>query len=410
METSHDLFVESFAARQASLRIALVTETFPPEINGVAMTLGRILDGLLARGHSVQVIRPRQSGENAVLPREGLEQVLSYGVALPAYRDLQFGLPARNRLTKLWSEQRPDIVHVATEGPLGWSAVTAARKLQLPITSSFHTNFRNYSPHYGIGMLKVPINAYLRKLHSRTLATMVPTLENLQELKRRGYSNLTLLSRGVSSDLFNPDRRSQALRDSWGVKPEDTVVLSVGRLAKEKNLGLVLSAFRSIQARLPSAKLVIVGDGPLRKSLEASYPQARFAGARMNEDLATHYASGDLFLFPSVTETYGNVVLEALASGLAVVSYACAAAKEIIANGDNGVLVVTHDEPAFVDACVALAIDAPKQVRLRAAAPTSVSHLSWDDVFDSFVATLTKVLVCHGRQFAATNTVAPKIA
>ena len=386
------------------MRIAIVTETFPPEVNGVAMTLGRIVDGLLQRGHAVQVVRPRQAKEGGPASRAGLDEVLSRGVPVPAYGELRFGLPAKNRLVKLWSDKRPDIVHVVTEGPLGWSAVAAARSLQLPITSSFHTNFQSYSQHYGIGLFKKPIEGYLKKLHNRTHATLVPTRALMEELQSRGYNNVTLMSRGVATEQFRPDKRSQELRTSWGVEPGTLIAMHVGRLAKEKNIALVISAFRAIQVRVPGAKLVFVGDGPLRKQAEMSCPEAIFCGVRKGEDLARHYASGDLFLFPSLTKTFGNVVPEALASGLAVLSYAHAAAKELITDGANGVLVGTTDELDFVDAAVALALDPAKLERIRHAAPASVAHVGWDSVFDGFVETLSGVLERHGRQFSTMAT------
>jgi glycosyltransferase involved in cell wall biosynthesis len=398
---TEDLLVDSYAARASSLRIAIVTETFPPEVNGVAMTLGRIVEGLLQRGHAVQVVRPRQLREDNARNRDGLDEVLSQGIPLPSYGDLRFGLPSKNRLTKLWTERRPDIVHVVTEGPLGWSAVAAARKLQLPVTSSFHTNFHTYTQAYGIGFFKKPIEGYLRKLHNRTQATMVPTKAMIQELQQRGYNNVTLLSRGVATDVFSPGKRSLALRESWGVSPDDLVILLVGRLAKEKNVGLVISAFRAIRLLLPRAKLVFVGDGPLRRQLADTCPEAIFAGVRKGEELAAHYASADVFLFPSLTETFGNVVPEALASGLAVLSYANAAALELISSGHNGVLVPNGEELDFIDASVKLALDQAKQQRLRQAAPASVAHLGWDAIYDSFVETLSGVLDRHGRPFVA---------
>jgi glycosyltransferase involved in cell wall biosynthesis len=408
VKTSDDLLIESFASRHASMRIAVVTETFPPEVNGVAMTLGRIVEGLLQRGHALQVVRPRQGRESAD-PREGLDQVLSHGIPLPTYGELRFGLPSKSRLIKLWSERRPDIVHVATEGPLGWSAVAAARKLHLPLTSSFHTNFHSYSQHYGIGLLKSPIESYLRKLHNRTQATMVPTRAMVQELKGRGYQNVTLVSRGVAIELFKPERRSMALRESWGALPDDPVVILVGRLAKEKNVGLVVAAFRAIQAKNPRAKLVLVGDGPLRKSLEEICPEAIFAGVRKHEDLATHYASGDLFLFPSMTETFGNVVPEALASGLALVSYANAAAQELVIPEYNGVLVPNGDEVAFVNAAVALALDTARQQQMREVGPRSVAYLAWSAVCDSFEAVMRDVQLRHGQAFGALDDAVPGV-
>ena len=400
MNTHDEILVESYASQPSSLRIAIVTETFPPEVNGVAMTLGRIVEGLLQRGHAVQVVRPRQGKEGNASPRHGLDEVLSKGVPLPTYGELRFGLPAKNRLTALWGKKRPDIVHVVTEGPLGWSAVAAARKLRLPVTSSFHTNFQSYSQHYGIGLLKSPIESYLRKMHNRTQATMVPTRAMVQEQQTRGYHNVTLLSRGVATDQFNPGHRSNALRAQWGVQGDDLVVLLVGRLAKEKNVGLVVSAYRAIQARTPRAKLVLVGDGPLRKALEEACPEAQFSGNRKGAELSAHYASADLFLFASVTETFGNVVTEAMASGLAVVSYDRAAAKEMIVSGENGLLVPTGDDIAFVNACVNLAGDALRIDQYRTRAVASVAGRSWDRIYDTFVQTLRHVLAVHGHQFA----------
>ena len=253
MKNPDDIHIEPSVAQLSSLRIAIVTETFPPEVNGVAMTLGRIVKGLVQRGHSVQLVRPRQSSDTHISTLEGVEEVLTKGIQIPTYKDLRLGLPTIGCLSKLWTEKRPDIVHVATEGPLGWSGVTAARKLQLPVTSSFHTNFHNYSQHYGIGLFRNIIDNYLRKLHNLTDATMVPTKAMMQELQERGYNNVTLLSRGVATDLFSPAKRSQALRESWGASPDNVVVLHVGRLAKEKNIDLVIASFQAIKLRLPSA-------------------------------------------------------------------------------------------------------------------------------------------------------------
>ncbi len=404
-----EILVESFPARPASLRIAIVTETFPPEVNGVAMTLGRIVDGLLRRGHSVQMVRPRQGQETPMPSRNGLDEVLAKGVPIPAYGDLRFGLPSQARLVKLWQAQRPDIVHVATEGPLGWSAVSTARKLRLPVTSSFHTNFQSYSMHYGMGLLKSPIDSYLRKLHNRTLATLVPTKALAQDLQRRGYANVQLMSRGVAIEQFSPAKRSPSLRASWGVATDDLVVLLVGRLAKEKNIGLLIAAFRAILVHCPTAKLVFVGDGPMRRQLEESVPQALFAGIRQGEDLARHYASADLFLFPSLTETFGNVVPEALASGLALTAFASAAAVELVRPGHNGLLVAPGDDMAFVSASLELATKADLRATLRTAAPASVAHLHWDSIHDTFIDTLRGVLERERRNTAAAARPTPAI-
>ena len=385
----------SFVASGASLRVALVTETFAPEVNGVAMTLGNLVKGLLQRGHTVQIVRPRQASDGASTVRAGLNEVLAKGIPIPNYPDLRFGLLSKNRLIQMWRRKRPDIVHVATEGPLGWCAVAAARQLQLPVSSSFHTNFHQYSAHYGMGLLKLSIEAYLRYFHNRTMVTLAPTLAVAQTLKDSGYRNVSILSRGVAIEQFTPTLRSKALRDGWGAKGSDVVVLYVGRLAKEKNAGVVLSAFAAIQARLPSAKMVFVGDGPLRLALQAACPQAIFTGIKTGTELATHYASSDLFLFPSLTETFGNVVPEALASGMAVVSYACAAAANLIRHNHSGALVTPGDEVDFINTAVALAIDDDRRNRLRQQAASSVAHMSWSAVTDGLVSTLRAVIDRH---------------
>jgi len=397
---SDDTLIEPNVAPASSLRIAIVTETFPPEVNGVAMTLGRIVKGLVQRGHSVQLVRPRQASDGESATFEGVDVVLTRGIQIPTYKDLRLGLPTLGCLSKLWTERRPDIVHVATEGPLGWSGVGAARKLRLPVTSSFHTNFHNYSQHYGIGLFRNIIDNYLRKLHNLTDATMVPTKAMMQELQERAYANVMILSRGVDTDLFSPGKRSQALRESWGAGPDDVVVLHVGRLAKEKNISLVIASFQAIKLRLPSAKLVIVGDGPLRLQLENTCPEAIFAGVRKNEGLAAHYASGDIFLFSSLTETFGNVVPEALASGLAVLSYDNAAAKELITTGQNGVLVPPGDEVEFISASADLATNTHKQREVRQGAAASVAHLGWEAVHNNFAETLYSAIGKHDRQFS----------
>ena len=398
MNSQVDTNIEASSPNPTSLQIALVTETYPPEVNGVAMTMGHLVAGLIQRGHTVQIVRPRQGTEDNLHAREGLNEVLAKGIPIPNYPELRFGMPSENRLVKLWRQNRPDLVHVATEGPLGWSSVAAARKLELPVTSSFHTNFDNYSQHYGIGLLKTPIEAYLRKLHNRTMATLVPTKAMARTLQNRGYRNVSVLSRGVDIEQFTPVQRSPALRAAWGSNESDVVALYVGRLAREKNVGVVLTAFSAIQSRLPSAKLVFVGDGPLRTTLQEACPQAIFAGIRTGRELAAYYASSDLFLFPSLTETFGNVVPEALASGLTVLSYANAAAANLITQDHNGVLVAPDEELQFVNAAVALATDRARMQFIRQHAAPSVAHLSWSAVYDSFVQTLYSVIERHEGQ------------
>lgn len=376
-----------------TLRIALVTETYAPEVNGVAMTLSRMVQGLLARGHQIQIIRPRQSRNDDADQSPNHEEVLVRGAAIPGYDGLHFGLPARARLHRLWSRQRPDAVHVATEGPLGWSAVSAARRLGIPVTSDFHTNFDHYSGHYGVGWLRRPVAAYLQQFHNRTAATFVPTRELSSALAARGYRKVEVIARGVDTAHFNPSRRSAELRATWGLGESGLAVIWVGRLAPEKNIPLVLAAFEKIRLTNQDARLIIVGDGPLRKSLQARHPDYVFAGMRVGEDLAAHYASGDLFLFSSLSETYGNVTLEAMASGLCVVAYDYAAAAEVITGDHTGLLVPPGDERAFVAQSLRAAESVEMRRRLGSAARARSESLDWECIFDRFERALQRVIL-----------------
>jgi glycosyltransferase involved in cell wall biosynthesis len=271
-------------------------------------------------------------------------------------------------------------VHIATEGPLGWSALQAARRLRLPVTSDFRTNFHAYSQHYGVGWLKTPIVAYLRKFHNLTRCTMVPTQTLRAELQAIGFRNVSVVARGVDTQRFNPVRRSAELRHSWGASDSTLVMVAVGRLALEKNLGVVLQAHEAMRAQNPDVKLVFVGDGPQRGALQQRCPDAIFAGMRRDEDLAAHYASADLFAFASLTETFGNVTIEALASGLPVLAFDTAAAGDWVRNGHNGWLLPVDDEPAFARQAALLARE-PAMVRAAASqARAQVAALDWQHI------------------------------
>ncbi|MHB0973078.1 MAG: glycosyltransferase family 4 protein [Thiobacillus sp.] len=382
---------ETLPAMRPQLRIAVVTETYPPEVNGVAMTLGRLVDGLQVRNHQVQLIRPRQHDNDQPQPTATFTEHLQRGIALPRYEGLKMGLPAKAALTRLWTRHRPDVVQIATEGPLGWSALAAANKLQLPVASDFHTNFHSYSHHYGLGLLRRAIVAYLRKFHNKAAVTLVPTEGIRRELLAHGYENIEIIGRGVDTRLFHPGRRDLALRTRWGVGENETAVLYVGRLAAEKNLALVFRAFDAMREAQPAARLVLVGDGPERAGWQARRPDAIFCGTQTGEALAAHYASSDVFLFPSLTETWGNVTIEAMASGLAVVAYDCAAAEEVIRHGENGLKAPPEDEAAFIAQAVSLAPDAARQHRLGAAAAARAAQLSWDAIIDGFERVLLRL-------------------
>ena len=372
-------------APRRSLRIAVVTETWPPEVNGVATTIAQFVSGLVGRGHTVQLVRPRQAGDealdDAIPDRDALqEQVLVGGLPIPRYPHLKLGLPSGRELARRWTQRRPDLVHLVTEGPLGWSALHAARRLRLPISSDFRTNFHAYSRHYGIGWLERPIVGALRHFHNRTLCTMVPTEALRRDLTAQGFERLRVVARGVDTALFDPRKRSEELRRSWGAGPTTPVLVHVGRLAREKNLGVLLSAYDTMRQVRPELRLVLVGDGPARAEIAARCPQAVMAGLRGGEALAAYYASADMFLFPSLTETYGNVTPEAMASGLPVLAYDYAAASQLIEHRRNGLLAAFDNEAAFVRAALRLVADPAGAAAMGRAARASAEAQSWERV------------------------------
>jgi glycosyltransferase involved in cell wall biosynthesis len=393
---SEGLVVDNFPAAQRSLRIAFVSETYPPEVNGVAMTVARIVDGMQARNHDVQLIRPRQDRVDAAATHGRYDEVLMRGLPIPRYPNLRMGVPSKRALVQLWARHRPDVVHIATEGALGWSAMQAALHLKLPVCSDFRTNFHAYSSHYGLGWLRKPIMAYLRKFHNLGGCTMVPTEALRHELQAEGFRNVVVVTRGVDTRQFHPARRDGSLRRQWGLAPDDLLVAHVGRLAQEKNLGTLLAAFEAVLKAHPGARLLLVGDGPQRAELLSRCPGALFAGQRHGDDLAAHYASADMFLFPSLTETFGNVTAEAMASGLPLVAFDYAAAGQLVDHGVNGMLAPPGDEAAFVAAACWLAANPAARHGMGEAAHESARKLDWGGVVATFEKVLTGVIGTTG--------------
>jgi len=383
--------MEDLEVRSRPLDVAVVTETFPPEVNGVARTVGILVDGLIARGHRVQLIRPRQSRHDQPITRPRLETLLRPGFPIPGYRGLRMGLPAKRALLRAWRLRRPHVLQVVTEGPLGSSAVAAAKALEIPVCSEFHTNFHTYSRHYGLGLLARPVAAHLRRLHNRAEVTLVPTAELASELSAAGYERVRVVGRGVDTNLFHPGRRSDDLRRTWGAAPDDTVALYVGRLGPEKNLRLFVQAAEAMRALDPALKVVVVGDGPAGRALRASRRDFVFCGMRAGTELAEHYASGDVFVFPSLTETFGNVTTEAMASRLAVVAYDYAAARQCIRHGESGLLAPCGDDLCFVRLTASLAADRSLRERLRTGARSVARTLSWERVTDDLEAVLSEL-------------------
>jgi len=379
------------------VQITVVTETYPPEVNGVASTLSRLVVGLGHRAHHVTIVRPRQGGEPLRGPRihnatEGLEQCLVPGWPIPFYNSLRVGSPAGGMLRKRWKEHRPDVVHIATEGPLGYSALKTALAMRIPVTSSFHTNFHQYGGHYGMKFGRDFAVSYLRWFHNQAGCTLVPTTEMQSQLARLRFERLATLSRGVDARLFSPLRRSDDLRRAWGVAADDPVAIHVGRLAAEKNLYLAVEAYQAMRLINPRTRFVLVGDGPLRARLQEKYPDFIYAGTRRGEELGAYYASADVFIFASITETFGNVVTEALSSGLVVIGYDYAAMRQHVREGFNGFSAKFDDKAAFLQMARDVMNRRAEWPAVRTAARATAQTISWDAVVAQFEATLTSAV------------------
>jgi glycosyltransferase involved in cell wall biosynthesis len=390
-------------------RIAVVTETYPPDINGVARTLSRVVQGLREHDHDVMLVRARGPADTAYRTGSSGTEFLVRGIPIPMYPALRMGSPAGRLLGRIWSECRPDLVHVASEGPLGWSAVRTARRLKIPATSDFRTNFHAYSRFYGVGWLQSAVLAYHRRFHNATARTMVPTAQLRDDLAASGFERLCVVPRGVDTEFFSPQWRSAALRASWGVEDGVPVLLTVGRLAAEKNLSVVVRAYQDACDAGLRPRMVFVGDGPLRDHLRRVCPDAVFMGTCQGELLQACYASADLFVFPSLTETFGNVTLEAMASGLPVVSYGCAGAAHIMRDGVEGSLVTPGSIEGMSRAVVSLLAQAETRAKMAVAARETAKSRGWDEVVlrteGVFAAAMDEAAACagglHGRARAS---------
>ena len=371
-----------------NMHIGLVTETYSPEVNGVAMTLSRLVNGLQLRGHDVDIYRPAQSKSDKANAEEN--HTLLPGMPVPGYSEMHFGLPATRFFKKHWLAKRPDVLYVATEGPLGASAINVARKLGIPVISGFHTNFHSYSNHYRIGWLAPVIFSYLRRLHNKTALTLVPTRALAEHLGNHGFNNVTVMQRGVDTGLFSPTRRDPQLRAQWQADENTKVYLYVGRIAAEKNIHQAVETVNAVSGH-SNARFVLVGDGPLREKLQQKYPGFIFCGTQLGESLAAHYASADVLLFPSKTETFGNVVTEGMASGLAVIAYDEAAAHEHISDMHNGVLAKDSGCRSFTSVALQLCKQPEKISSIGNEAARYCQNLGWPIIVQQFESLLYSV-------------------
>lgn len=371
------------------MRLCIVSETWSPDINGVAHTLSRLNLELHHQDVTVDIIRPKPKVPGSAAQVDHEIQVQRF--ALPGYTDVQVGLVSPAKLRRFWRKQRPDTVYLATQGPLGWAARQAARQLKIPLVAGWHTNFDHYCHDYGVPWLSSATRRYLRYFHNGCGATLVPTHLQAEALRHQGIHDVHVLSRGIDGDRFSPAHRDSALRRQWGVSEHQPVALYVGRIAAEKNLALLQETLQAMREVRPDIAQVVVGDGPGRAQLQKALPDAHFTGFVDKNALVKHYASADIFVFPSLSETWGNVITEAMASGLAVVAYRHAASAELIQSGYNGITVAPGDANAFRQAAVELCQHPADYARLGRVARLRALEQSWSGIAEQFLRYLKQV-------------------
>ncbi len=366
------------------MRIEIVTDTFPPDINGVAMTLAKLVENLKLCGHYVHIIHTSESVKLG-------ETKIKY-MSIPGYKAVRVGLPSPLQLSKRWNLKRPDVIYVATESPLGVSAIKAARKLNIPVATGFHTNFHQYLKDYRLRKIERPVLSLLRKIHNKADCTIVPSQDVFKMLESSGFKDIKLLGRGIDTEQFNPARRSEELRASWGASQDTPVAIIVGRIAAEKNLEFSLSILDIMRERFPELKVVIVGGGPLENKLKECHPAGTlFTGVQKGEALAEHYASADILVFASESETFGNVLLEGMASGNVTVSYRYAASAQHINHGVNGYNCEVGNKEEF-EAILFKAISDFKNQAMKDAAVDTIKPLTWERVTGTFISHLEGII------------------
>jgi glycosyltransferase involved in cell wall biosynthesis len=366
------------------MRIALFSEVYWPMVSGVGVTLLRLTDALQARGHAVRVYSATYPPPPGQADRAEVHR--SPSVPFFLYPDVQWAFPRQRDVVEDLEAFRPDVVHVATEFSLGIAGVKAARQLDLPIIASAHTDYDQYAARYGVTWALRAGWHYLRWFYGQAHRVLCPSRIYEESLHRHGVLHTGLWSRGVDPEVFAPRFRREAYRSAIGAGPGDLVVTYIGRIAREKNLGLLLEAWESLAPERGGAQLVLVGRGPLENDIRRrDLPGVHVTGLLQGEALSTAYASADIFAFPSPTETFGNSLLEAMGSGLPPVVAAGGGVLEFAEHGRNAWLVEPDSAPAITDALRRLFADPDLRHRLAAGALATARARDWGAVYDQLL-------------------------
>jgi glycosyltransferase involved in cell wall biosynthesis len=376
------------------VRVAYFTDSLPPITDGVARTLTQLADTLLAQGVEFSFFSAVAPGPD-VAWRDRVHRIVS--VPFPPYPYYRVGLPLGRGLDPIVDRFAPDLIHVVSPTPLGLYGLWYARHRGVPVVSSFHTDFVSYFPFYGVGRLQELGWRYLAWFCNQCAVTYAPSATTAAELRRRGIGRVELWDRGIDANRFSPVFRSAAVRETVGASRDRPLLLFVGRLVREKNLAVLAAAVELLERRGDRFVLCLVGDGPMREELRTRLPQAHFAGMQHGQELARWYASADIFVFPSTTETFGNAILEAFASGLPAVGAARGGVRDLIDHGFNGLLAEPDSADDFARQVHEL-LERPAEVwRLGRGAERTASQYRWAAVNGRLLESYRRVIAASPR-------------
>ncbi|RKS10230.1 phosphatidylinositol alpha 1,6-mannosyltransferase [Nocardiopsis sp. Huas11] len=356
-------------ASSPPLRVAIVTESFLPQVNGVTNSVCRVADLLAARGHQALVIAPGHGPSSYA----GFPVVRMPALPLPFYRDFPVGLPARRTMTAAIRAFAPDVLHLASPALLGQAAVETARRWALPTVAVFQTDLPGFATRYGLPGSEA-LWSLMRRTHAAVDRTLVPSSASMEALSAHGFPRLDLWRRGVDTVRFSPEHRSEDLRRRLAPGGE-VIVGYVGRLAKDKRVEMLAHL-----SRLRGIRLVVVGDGPERARLRRLLPDAVFTGQRTGADLSRLYASLDVFVHTGADETFCQAVQEALASGVPAVAPGAGGPLDLVAPESNGLLFAPDSVRELRVAVGRLVHNAPLRAGMAERARPSVAHRTWDAV------------------------------
>lgn len=372
------------------MRIAFFTDTYFPQVNGVSRTMDRQIKYLTDMGHEVLIFAPEYK-DNKPSDEYG-KVVTAKSIKVFFYPEARLSIVGTNKIKKLLIDFNTDIIHIVTEFSMGLAGHIAGNELRIPMVSTFHTDYDKYMDYYKVSGFKPMAWKYLRKIHNDCRITFCPSKDTANLLNSKGVRRVKVLSNGVDIELFNPQKSNPKLRESLG-NSDKLMILYVGRIALEKDINILIDAFEKIKDRYKDKiSLVITGDGPVRKKYEEKFgDEIIFTGYKSGEDLAEVYASADIFAYPSTTETFGNVVIEAMASGLPVIGAASGGVMDSIIDGYNGILTSPKNVDSFANGMVGFIEDSSFRIEAAKNATEYGKTKSWNLILDDMYRVLVDV-------------------